>query len=315
MRAATTGASPARRAPAWIIDAHCHAGPGDGFTGPWDTSAPLGRYLRRCDEAGIGRSNLLAAFHSDYAVANDEVGRIVTARPDRFFGFAFVHADRDRGRILPMVRRAVAGLGFCGIKVHRHDARINREICDVARRFGLPVLYDLMGEVTTAELLAEEYPDVDFVIPHLGSFADDWSAQLTFCSLLADRPNLYTDTSGVRRFDLLEKAVRGAGPHKVLFGTDGPWLHPGLELEKVRMLRLPPQDESLILAGNFLRLTRAARSRHRPVAAAGQHASSPGLPPTAGPCDPALQATGRPAGGRRPLESPRAASRPLPQLR
>ena len=267
MRPAANGVSPARRAAAPdIIDAHCHAGPGDGFTGPWDTSAPLHRYLRRCDEAGIGRSNLLAAFHSDYAAANDEVGRIVASWPGRFFGFAFVHAERDRGRILPMVQRAVAAWGFCGIKVHRHDARISREVCDAARRLRLPVLYDLMGEVATAELLAAEYPDVNFVIPHLGSFADDWSAQLAFCGLLAERPNLFTDTSAVRRFDLLEKAVRRAGPHKVLFGTDGPWLHPGLELEKVRLLRLPPAAESLVLVGNFLRLTRSARSRRRPAA-------------------------------------------------
>lgn len=312
MRPATAGAPPAMRVPACIIDAHCHAGPGDGFTGPWDTSAPLGRYLRRCDEAGIGRSNLLAAFHSDYAVANEEVGRIVAGRPDRFFGFAFVHAERDRGRILSMVRRAVAGLGFCGIKVHRHDARINREVCDAARRFRLPVLYDLMGEVTTAELLAEEYPDLDFVIPHLGSFADDWSAQLTFCGLLAERPNVFTDTSGVRRFDLLEKAVRTAGPHKVLFGTDGPWLHPGVELEKVRMLRLGWADESLILAGNFLRLTRAARNRYRRAPAAGQLAGSPGPPPRSGSHDPARQASGRRAAGRLPPEPPRAASQRLP---
>jgi predicted TIM-barrel fold metal-dependent hydrolase len=239
-----------------VIDAHCHAGRGDGFTGPWDTSAPLRRYLRRCDEAGIHRSNLFAAFHTDYTAANEEVGRIVARRPERFSGFAFVHAERDRGRILPMVRRAVTGLGFRGIKVHRHDARISREICDVARRFRLPVLYDVMGEVAAAELLATAYPDVDFVFPHLGSFADDWSAQLAFCGLLAERPNIYTDTSAVRRFDLLERAVDRAGPHKVLFGTDGPWLHPGLELAKVRLLGLPPAAEALVLAGNFLRLTR-----------------------------------------------------------
>jgi predicted TIM-barrel fold metal-dependent hydrolase len=315
MRPATRGSSPARRPPAWIIDAHCHAGPGDGFTGPWDTSAPLDRYLTRCEEAGIGRSNLLAAFHSDYAVANEEVGRIMAGRPGRFFGFAFVHADRDQGRIHSMVRRAVVGLGFCGIKAHRLDARISREICDTARRFGLPVLYDPMGEVTTAELLAEEYPDVDFVIPHLGSFADDWSAQHAFCGLLADRPNLYADTSGVRRFDLLEQAVRGAGPHKVLFGSDGPWLHPGLELEKIRLLRLSPADESLVLAGNFLRLTRAARNRHRRAAATGQHAGPPDPTPRDGPRDPERQATGRPAEGRRPLEPPRAASRRPPRPR
>jgi uncharacterized protein len=311
MRPATTRASPARRTPPWIIDAHCHAGPGDGFTGPWDTSAPLGRYLIRCREAGIARSNLLAAFHSDYAVANEEVGRIMAGQPGRFFGFAFVHADRDRGRIHSMVRRAVVELGFCGIKVHRQDARISREVCDVARRFGLPVLYDPMGEVTTAELLAGEYPDVDFVIPHLGSFADDWSAQRVLCDLLADRPNLYADTSGVRRFDLLEKAVRGAGPHKLLFGSDGPWLHPGLELEKVRLLRLSPAEEALVLAGNFLRLTRAARSRRGRAAATGRRPAGP--QPSDGPCGPGRRATWRPAEGRLPLESPPAASRRPPR--
>jgi predicted TIM-barrel fold metal-dependent hydrolase len=314
MGPATLPSPPGRRAPAPIIDAHCHAGPGDGFTGPWDTSAPLHRYLRRCDEAGIGRSNLLAVFHSDYAVANDEVGRIVAARPDRFFGFAFVHADRDRGRIGSMVRRAVVDLGFCGIKVHRLDARISREVCDTARRLRLPVLYDPVGEVATAELLAGEYPDVDFVIPHLGSFADDWSAQLAFCGLLADRPNLFADTSGVRRFDLLERAVRRAGPHKVLFGSDGPWLHPGLELEKVRLLRLPPAAEALVLAGNFLRLTRAARSRHRRSPGV-HHSGWPEPTPSAAPCYPARRATRRPGEGRRPLEPPPAASprRPRPR--
>ena len=29
-----------------IIDCHCHAGKGDGLTGPWDTAAPLEKYLR-----------------------------------------------------------------------------------------------------------------------------------------------------------------------------------------------------------------------------------------------------------------------------
>jgi uncharacterized protein len=261
-----TGASAARLAP--VIDAHCHAGPGDGFTGPWDTRARLGRYLRRCDEAGIGRSNLFAAFHSDYTVANEAVGRIVAGRPDRFYGFAFVHAERDRGRILPMVLRTVAEFGFCGIKVHRYDARISREICETARHLRLPVLYDPMGEVAVAELLATEFPDVNFIIPHLGSFADDWSAQLAFTSLLADQPNIYADTSAVRRFDLLERALERAGPHKVLFGSDGPWLHPGIELAKIELLHLPPTARSLVLGGNFLRLTRQARqfARSRPLA-------------------------------------------------
>jgi hypothetical protein len=40
----------------------------------------------------------------------------------------------------------------------------------------------------------------------------------------------------------------------VLFGSDGPWLHPGVELAKVRLLGLRQADEQLVLGGNVLRL-------------------------------------------------------------
>ncbi|MCI0359998.1 MAG: amidohydrolase family protein [Planctomycetaceae bacterium] len=241
-----------------IIDCHCHAGTGDGLTGPWDTRAPLAAYLRQASAAGIDRTVLFAAFHSDYRVANRMVGDIVRRNPRRFYGFAFVHADRDRGRILPMVRETVREFGFRGIKLHRFDARITREVCEAARSLKLPVLYDVMGEVSVVELLATEYPDVSFIIPHLGSFSDDWRAQQALIDPLARHANIFTDTSGVRRFSLLEEACRRAGPHKVLFGSDGPWLHPGLELAKIKLLRLAPAALRLVLGGNWLRLTQGA---------------------------------------------------------
>lgn len=200
-----------------IIDCHCHAGKGDGLTGPWDTDAPLEKYTRRAAQAGIDRTVLFAAFHSDYAVANREVARMVASRPERFYGFAFVHAARDRGRVYDMVQVAVEQYGFVGIKVHRYDARITREVCEVARAFSLPVLYDPIAEVSIAELLATEYPEVNFIFPHLGSFADDWRAQLALIDHLVRHPNLYADTAGVRRFDLLEQAVKRAGARKILF--------------------------------------------------------------------------------------------------
>ena len=126
----------------------------------------------------------------------------------------------------------------------------------VREAFSLPVLYDVVGEVSVVELLAEEYPDVNFIIPHLGSFSDDWRAQLALIDHLVRHPNVYADTSGVRRFDLLDQAVRRAGASKILFGSDGPWLHPAVELAKIKALRLPAADEQLILGRNFLRLIR-----------------------------------------------------------
>jgi uncharacterized protein len=241
-----------------IIDCHCHAGVGDALTGPWD-NAPLTRYLRRADTAGIGLTVLLPTFHSDYRIANRRLARIVARQPDRFVGFAFVNPARDAGRVGYLVRTAVEDYGFCGIKVHRHDARITREVCEMARRYRLPVMYDVMGEVPVVELLATEFPDVPFIIPHLGSFADDWKAQLALIDHLCRHPNIYTDSSGVRRFDLLEEAVRRAGAAKLLFGSDGPWLHPGVELAKIRALGLASDEAMLVLGGNLLRLIRRDR--------------------------------------------------------
>ncbi len=270
-----------------IIDCHCHAGTGDGLSGPWDTRAPLTRYLEWARSYRITRTVLFAAFHSDYETANREVARIVTRDRSRFMGFAFVHPDRDRGRVYRLVQTAVTEYGFRGIKVHRHDGRITREICETARAFGLPVLYDVMGEVATVRLLAEEYPHVAFIIPHLGSFADDWRRQSSFIPILERYPNVFTDSSGVRRFELLQEAVERAGANKLLFGSDGPWLHPGVELEKIRALRLAEREERLVLAGNILRLTGSVRAQPRPPIQAGS-----GIRPNAGdpwmPRDPAM---------------------------
>jgi hypothetical protein len=79
---------------------------------------------------------------------------------------------------------------------------------------------------------------------------------------LVRHPNIHADTSGVRRFDLLEQAIRRAGAAKILFGTDGPWLHPGVELAKVRALGLSPSEQRLVVSGNLLRLI--ARAGRRP---------------------------------------------------
>jgi len=61
---------------------------------------------------------------------------------------------------------------------------------------------------------------------------------------LVRHPNVYTDTAGGRRFDYIVEALRRAGPQKVIFGSDRPWLHAGLELYKVKLLGLNACDEA-----------------------------------------------------------------------
>ncbi|MBE2225597.1 MAG: amidohydrolase family protein [Anaerolineae bacterium] len=237
-----------------IVDCHCHAGQGDLMTAPWNTDAPIEPYLRRARAAGIDKTVAFAPFHSDYAQANEQVADIVARYPGRLIGFAFIHPTRDAGRILSMVEQAVREWGFRGIKVHGSDALPTREVCEAARAFRLPLLADVIGEAHVVDMLAPQFPDVNFIIPHLGSFAGDWRAHQQVVDQLVRYPNVYADSSGVQRFDYLVQAVKRAGAHKLLFGSDGPWLHPGVELAKIRLLHLPAKAEALILGGNIRRL-------------------------------------------------------------
>ena len=237
-----------------IIDSHCHAGKGDIKTDPWNSDVSIEPYLRRARAAGIDKTVVVSAFHSDYATANLELARVIARYPDRLIGFAFVHCARDKGRIFQTVERAVAQWGFRGIKVHGHDAMPTREVCEAAKRLRLPLLVDVVGKARAVEVFAREYPEVNFIIPHLGSFADDWRAHQQVIDMLVRYRNVFADTSGVRRFDYLVEALKRAGARKLLFGSDGPWLHPALELYKISLLRLQPGAEALIVGGNIMRL-------------------------------------------------------------
>ncbi len=80
-------------------------------------------------------------------------------------------------------------------------------------------------------------------------------------------------------FDILKQAVKRAGARKFLFGSDGPWLHPGVELAKIYALHLPVKEQQLILSGNFLRLI--SQVQHQPTAIRQTALTPSGVPPVA----------------------------------
>jgi predicted TIM-barrel fold metal-dependent hydrolase len=247
-----------------IIDCHCHAGKGDGFHAPWDTEARIEPHLKRARAAGIDKTIVFPVFNSDYAAANARLARIVRAFPDELIGFASVNPARDAGRVDLMVRRAVEDYGFRGLKIHGFDSFPGREVCEVARRYRLPLIVDVVGRLAAVEMLAWQYPDLNFIIPHLGGFKDDWMVHTHLVDQLRRFPNVYADTSGVRYWECLVHAVKRAGAHKILFGSDGPLLHPAVELYKIKMLGLPASQQALITGGNILRLLWMGDNRLRP---------------------------------------------------
>jgi hypothetical protein len=96
---------------------------------------------------------------------------------------------------------------------------------------------------------------VNFILPHLGQFRSlAWWAHMEALDLVKRYPNVYVDTSGVGSFKYLEMAVRDIPIDRILFGTCAPELDPRVEMEAIRLLKLPEQRQAKLAGGNLLRL-------------------------------------------------------------
>lgn len=237
-----------------IIDCHCHAGEGDILSAPWNTAAPIEPHLQRARAAGIDRTVIFALFAREMQRANEQLARLVASHPEELIGFVRLHPTRDAGRLREQARQARQEWGFRGIKVHGGDALPTREVMEAAGEFQLPLLVDIKDQTTAVEMLATEFPEVNIIVAHLGSFGGNWQAHRATIDLMTRYDNVYADSSGVRFFDFLASAVERAGPEKLLFGSDGPLLHPGVELRRIELLGLSDEDRAKVLGGNLERL-------------------------------------------------------------
>ena len=100
-----------------------------------------------------------------------------------------------------------------GIKVHPYHSKMAfnsdkvQEYIRLAQKYDLPLVYDM----------ALKYPNVNFVMCHMGLATDNQEA----IELIAKLPNLYGDTAWVRA-DMVYQAIKICGSDKILFGTDNP---------------------------------------------------------------------------------------------
>jgi hypothetical protein len=240
-----------------VIDAHCHAGKGMNYgkndppSDPWTTYNDPMWTLRRADEAGIDKTIIFPINNKTYEAANEEIASYVRRWPDRFIGFAKHDGKTEAGRIQDMLRREVRELGLRGLKLHGVPSR---EMVETAAELKIPILYHPPGVRESLEVV-QSYPDVAFILAHLGSFASrDWKEHVRAIESAGRLANLYLDTSSVVFFEYLERAANELPAEKLIFGSDGPLVDSRVELYKIRLLKLPQAKERLILGGNILRL-------------------------------------------------------------
>ena len=228
-----------------IIDAHIHAGHADALTDSWETFEDIDLSLRRMDQVGIDKAVVLPIGSTNFQHYNRELAQIVGRHPDRLFGFAKLNQAADAGRVEPMLAEAFGQLGLVGLKLHGHP---NREIMQAMDRYHKPLLADVRGEVYGLRYPAESFPQV-------GKFCCFDPRVRVMTMWLAKRyDNVYFDTSSVMDHASLELAAEERLCHKMIFGSDGPGLHCGVELARIQHLDLTPEQREMVLYGNIARL-------------------------------------------------------------
>jgi predicted TIM-barrel fold metal-dependent hydrolase len=240
-----------------IIDAHCHAGRGINYAANDPTSDPWTTYndpewtLRRAQQAGIDKTIIFPINNVTYRQANEEIASYVKRWPDEFIGFAKHDSRTEAGKIRKMLLREVRELGLRGLKLHGIPSK---EMVETASELKIPILFH-PPNVNDSLQVVQSYPQVSFILAHLGSFASrSWTEHVRAIEASKQLANLYLDTSSVVFFEYLEHAARELPPHKLIFGSDGPLVNSQVELYKIRLLKLPKEKEQMILSGNITRI-------------------------------------------------------------
>jgi hypothetical protein len=244
------------RSNAMIIDSHAHMGRGYFMDDPIQSNIPVERVLKMAREAGVDKTIVFPVNYAEYSGAMKEVHEAVEKYPEELLGYARINPENENA--MQTFRTAIEEYGFKGLKLHpgndkwKVDSPHTRRALEQAREYGIPVLFDPVKELKDIFQLTREYPDLTFIIAHMGGFYD-WKTMEECIQLVESRENVNLDTPFAMVHIMLKKAAERI-PDRLVFGTDSPAIHPAVEIEKIRSLALSREVEEKILGGNIRRI-------------------------------------------------------------
>jgi predicted TIM-barrel fold metal-dependent hydrolase len=115
-----------------------------------------------------------------------------------------------------------------------------------------------LGEPNRWIKVLEDFPDLKLILAHLGNGFWDQTIEI------ADKyPNVMFDTAiAISHIDSpttlddeeSTDLIRTIGAHRILFGSDYPWVNPGKDIMKIKNLEISMDDKKKILGENAARL-------------------------------------------------------------
>ncbi|MDD6880005.1 MAG: amidohydrolase family protein [Firmicutes bacterium] len=228
-----------------IIDAHAHI----GYIGGWaDVGITEEELIAQMDEFNIEKT---ALCNED----NDLTLDVMKRHPGRIIGCVYVNPLNQK-TVDDMDKYIEAGFAAVKLNPLRHaycaDAEIIDAVMEKAEKNNVPVCihsghppYSLPWQVG---LLAERHPNVKLMMIHMGH---GHGVYIDAAIKMALRyPNIYLEMSGMPMPSKIREAYERVGAERIMFGTDTPFHHPTVEMQKVITSGLDKEAQEKIFYEN-----------------------------------------------------------------
>ncbi|AIJ26231.1 MULTISPECIES: amidohydrolase family protein [Amycolatopsis] len=237
-----------------VIDAHAHLGPYSLFFTPDPSADAMVRVMDRC---GVRRTILSAtmAIELDARRGNEQTAEATERHPGRLCGYVVVNPHQDPAAELS---RWATHPGMVGLKLHpslHHYPVTGPRYADAwayAEETGRPVLVHTWtgSDVDDPEQVAEvarRYPKAKVLLGHSGARPDGFARAI---ELAATHPNLYLEICGSHFTGRwLTRMVAALGAHRVIYGSDFPFIDLRYSIGRVVFAELDLADRATVLGG------------------------------------------------------------------
>lgn len=234
-----------------VIDAHVHLGT---FGYPFHVAATIDGLIQLMDEFNVEKA-LCSSLENQVTLD------AMRTHPDRIVGLVWLNPYQGDKAVMDL-RTAVREQGFRGLKLHPlihsflPNDRVVYPLIEEAASLGIAVYihsghppFSLPWSIGE---LAENFPHVTFVMYHMGHGHGVYiQAAIDVARRL---PNVLLETSGMPMHTKIKEAVDQVGEDRVLYGSDIPFHHPSVEMQRVRVAGLTEAQLRKVFYGNAARL-------------------------------------------------------------
>lgn len=237
------------------IDAHSHIG---SFGGWANVEIDADTFVKNMEEFQLEKAVLCSSgpeFNKDTLNAYEKY-------PDKFIPLVYLNPLEGKERSIEKIKYYVDECGFKGIKLNPlknayvADTEALNPIMEEAEKRNIPVFihcghppYSLPWSIA---FLAERFPKVKVVMIHMGH---GHGVYIDASIKMARRfSNLYLEMSGMPMGSKIKEAYETVGTDRVMFGTDVPFHHPSVEIQKVLTCGLNEKEQENVFYNNVLKL-------------------------------------------------------------